>query len=340
LVSPVSYKTSFSTSDLGLSKGYSYGFNGKEKDDEGLGGGGSTYDYGFRIYNPALGRFLSVDPLFESYPFFTPYQFSANTPISSIDLDGLEAVIVINSPWFVSKIKEAYDAGDIVEAIRLSAVATTVQAKNKKQKEIFNSDVAGTFNHNESEGEGLTVLDASGNVIFSQKEPSSSISKSNKGASSTEEDDFDWGIIGDIGNGIKRFFTGAAGGGQANVSKKGGGEETREAKGDVKFVEIDMILAAMGATKAAAGKTALFNPKQFFTGNPIIAALKVISTINSANSMGLKVQGAYENEGRTTTRKDTVVSLTLPGKSYIYEYNYDDDSQKIDTVNTSEVEAK
>ena len=120
MVSPVSYKTSFSTSDLGLSKGYSYGFNGKEKDDEGLGGGGSTYDYGFRIYNPALGRFLSVDPLFESYPFFTPYQFSANTPISSIDLDGLEAVIVINSPWFVSKIKEAYDAGDIVEAIRLS----------------------------------------------------------------------------------------------------------------------------------------------------------------------------------------------------------------------------
>ncbi len=52
---------------------YRYGFNGKEKDDEGMGGGGSTYDYGFRIYNPQIGKFLSTDPLTMSYPFYTPY---------------------------------------------------------------------------------------------------------------------------------------------------------------------------------------------------------------------------------------------------------------------------
>lgn len=34
------------------SSGYRYGFNGKEQDSPGMGGGGSTYDYGFRIYNP------------------------------------------------------------------------------------------------------------------------------------------------------------------------------------------------------------------------------------------------------------------------------------------------
>ncbi len=45
-----------------MSETYRYGFNGKEKDDEGMGGGGSTYDYGFRIYNPQIGKFLSVDP--------------------------------------------------------------------------------------------------------------------------------------------------------------------------------------------------------------------------------------------------------------------------------------
>jgi hypothetical protein len=55
-----------------------------------MGGGGSTYDYGFRIYNPQLGRFLSVDPLTRSYPFYTPYQFAGNKPIQFIDLDGLE----------------------------------------------------------------------------------------------------------------------------------------------------------------------------------------------------------------------------------------------------------
>ncbi len=65
---------------------YRYNFNGKESDSE-----TSTYDYGFRIYNSRLGRFLSVDPLTKSYPELTPYQYASNTPIQAIDLDGLEA---------------------------------------------------------------------------------------------------------------------------------------------------------------------------------------------------------------------------------------------------------
>ncbi|WP_066405357.1 RHS repeat-associated core domain-containing protein [Flavisolibacter tropicus] len=64
---------------------YRYGFNGKENDKE-----SGTQDYGLRIYNPALGRFLSVDPLTKSYPMLTPYQFASNSPIDGIDLDGLE----------------------------------------------------------------------------------------------------------------------------------------------------------------------------------------------------------------------------------------------------------
>ncbi len=78
-------------------KEYRYGFNGKEidKGSEGMGGGCSTYDYGFRIYNPSLGKFLSVDPLTASYPWYTPYQFAGNKPINCIDLDGLEEYAVI-----------------------------------------------------------------------------------------------------------------------------------------------------------------------------------------------------------------------------------------------------
>jgi RHS repeat-associated protein len=70
---------------------YDFGFNGKEKDNEGMGGGGSTYDYGFRIYNAQLGRFLSVDPLTKFYPAWTTYHFTENRPIKAIDLDGLQA---------------------------------------------------------------------------------------------------------------------------------------------------------------------------------------------------------------------------------------------------------
>ena len=68
---------------------YRYGFNGKEKDQNGE-FGLNHYDYGFRIYNPALGRFLSVDPLASEYPWYTPYQFAGNMPITAVDLDGLE----------------------------------------------------------------------------------------------------------------------------------------------------------------------------------------------------------------------------------------------------------
>jgi RHS repeat-associated protein len=70
--------------------GYRYGFNGKENDNE-VKGEGNQQDYGMRVYDPRLGKFLSVDPLSNKFPFLTPYQFSSNSPIANIDLDGEEA---------------------------------------------------------------------------------------------------------------------------------------------------------------------------------------------------------------------------------------------------------
>jgi RHS repeat-associated protein len=70
---------------------YRYGFNGKEKDDEMKGGEGNSIDYGFRMHDPRVGRFMSVDPLTKKFAELTPYQFSSNTPIWAIDLDGMEA---------------------------------------------------------------------------------------------------------------------------------------------------------------------------------------------------------------------------------------------------------
>ena len=68
---------------------YRYGFNGKEKDNEAK-GEGNQQDYGMRVSDPRLGRFLSVDPITKKYPELTPYQFASNTPIQGIDQDGLE----------------------------------------------------------------------------------------------------------------------------------------------------------------------------------------------------------------------------------------------------------
>ena len=63
-----------------------YQYNGKEwNDDFGLG----LNDYGFRMYDPAIGRFPMVDPLAEVYKNQNPYTYAANNPISFIDFMGL-----------------------------------------------------------------------------------------------------------------------------------------------------------------------------------------------------------------------------------------------------------
>jgi len=79
-----------------LNGSYRYGFNGKENDNE-VKGTGNQQDYGMRIYDPRLGRFLSVDPLYKEYAELTPYQYASNTPIQAIDIDGEEGGYNMNS---------------------------------------------------------------------------------------------------------------------------------------------------------------------------------------------------------------------------------------------------
>ena len=76
---------------------YKYGFNGKENDNE-VTGEGNQQDYGMRVYDLRIGKFLSVDPISIEYPELTPYQFAGNTPIQAIDLDGLEPFYYFQDP--------------------------------------------------------------------------------------------------------------------------------------------------------------------------------------------------------------------------------------------------
>ena len=73
---------------------YRYGFNGKENDKDISEG---WQDYGMRIYDSRIGKFLSVDPLTPKYPELTPYQFASNSPMENSDLDGLESLSEIKS---------------------------------------------------------------------------------------------------------------------------------------------------------------------------------------------------------------------------------------------------
>jgi hypothetical protein len=61
-----------------------------------MGGGSTTYDYGFRIYNSTLAKFLSQDPLYMEFAWYSPYHFAGNKPIWAIDLDGAEETYYTN----------------------------------------------------------------------------------------------------------------------------------------------------------------------------------------------------------------------------------------------------
>lgn len=68
---------------------YRYGFQGQEKDDE-IKGEGNSLNYTFRMHDPRVGRFLSLDPFIKQFPHNSPYAFSENRVIDMIELEGGE----------------------------------------------------------------------------------------------------------------------------------------------------------------------------------------------------------------------------------------------------------
>ena len=68
---------------------YRYGFQGQEMDDE-VKGEGNSVSFKYRMHDPRIGRFFTIDPLSHQYPHYTPYSFSGNKVIDHVELEGLE----------------------------------------------------------------------------------------------------------------------------------------------------------------------------------------------------------------------------------------------------------
>jgi len=77
------------------SDGYRYGFNGMEKDDE-IKGEANSYDFGARMYDPRVGRWLSIDPLEKKHAGINPYHYVYNIPTIMNDPNGEDGIVTID----------------------------------------------------------------------------------------------------------------------------------------------------------------------------------------------------------------------------------------------------
>ncbi len=87
---------------------YRYGFNGKEKDSEIK----QSYDFGERIMDPRLGRFLSLDKFAPKYPGESPYGYASNNPISAIDINGDSTHLIIYGAGYLNYKTNSHNVGD------------------------------------------------------------------------------------------------------------------------------------------------------------------------------------------------------------------------------------
>ena len=140
---------------------YHYKYNGMELQDElGLG----LYDYGARLYEPALGRWSVIDPLAEVSRKFSPYAYALDNPVFFVDPDGMMAEPPPDfngDSWtddtgtYTKTGDYTYDQTDsngnlIAEGVRSDALLPTAEITGTVDNSSTATDIAGVANESAS----------------------------------------------------------------------------------------------------------------------------------------------------------------------------------------------
>lgn len=103
-----------------------------------------AYDFGARMYDARLGRWLSVDPYKEKYPSFSPYHSFANNPILIIDTEGKYNTIYL----VIAKDNQGNAKLTNEDAVAIAAQANEYLKLMGLETRVvfFDEDIRGEFN--------------------------------------------------------------------------------------------------------------------------------------------------------------------------------------------------
>ena len=125
-----------------------YRFSGKE--EQTLGDLGYL-DFGARMYDPALGRWFTQDPLAEKYYSVSPYAYCNNNPIKLIDPDGMKIDTTMLSKDQMAIYRKAADV-----LVGSSNLFATMYRSLEQSSEVYAIEF------------GQTALDQSGSHVSGQ----------------------------------------------------------------------------------------------------------------------------------------------------------------------------
>lgn len=177
------------------SNSYRFGFQGQEKDDELHGSTGTSYAFEYRMHDPRVGRFLSIDPLAAKYPHNSPYAFAENQVIQFIELEGLEtAPSAANSGDENLKMHEV-QSGESVWGI---AKSNLPEGSTKSEVSTLSSDIIKWNGIKEDghiePGQKLALFDpvAKNDRLVQQAEQTASQTTSLSRSAEFEQSQFEW----------------------------------------------------------------------------------------------------------------------------------------------------
>jgi RHS repeat-associated protein len=280
---------------------YRFGFNGKEKDKDISSG---DLDFGARIYDGRIGRWLSVDPLQVRFPGLSPYNFCYNSPLNVVDPDGklgIHVTVQYNSAT------KTYT----VLSITIDDDLKAVPYSNRAGKIVEHPDIGmNYFNYAE-----ITFVDGNGKVTSKQNKTMSF--RTNNWAAGK------WWAKAKVDDGDYEDN-----GGVAWTSQDGGNEETRKGRPS-HASNIELLMTALSATKGHLEDEFQFTGLEFL--EKLTSILEKIPNDNEKSfnpnedpsikkdldALKKMLSGYEENKTPTTTPGNSTPRIE-PGKSKLH----------------------